>query len=128
MPLTKRILVLDDHVDLLDIVREVLVYENYEVKGISCNAEVISTAQAYQPDLIIMDCHPECNNGKALCKAVKDDIKLNHIPVIISSAYLGADTPADTFGCDAIIAKPYNLTQLVNTVNTLLVHKPTAIS
>lgn len=117
----KRILILDDHADLLDIVKEVLLYEHFEVKGTTRSAEVIPLAQTYQPDLIIIDCHLAGYDSASLCKAVKANVLLAHIPVIICSAYVANNTNIDACGCEAVIPKPYNLEDLIETINGLLV-------
>lgn len=116
----KRILVLDDHANLLEIIKEVLIYEHFQVISTSCSDNVISMAHSYQPDLIIIDCHLAGCNGAALCSELKANVLLNHIPVIICSAYIDPTASADTLGGDAVIAKPFNMDDLVETINSLL--------
>lgn len=121
MQQTKRILIVDDHADLLDIMKEVLMYENYEVKCAASGSQIISMAILHQPDLIIIDCHLSGCNSTELCKTVKLHPKTSHIPVIICSAYLTFNgTAAFDYNCDAVMAKPYNMTDLLTTVNSFL--------
>ncbi len=121
MPDVKRILVLDDYADLLAIMEEVLVYEKFEVKGIAESAKIIAIAESYHPDLIIIDCHLSGDDSASLCKAVKAHPILHQIPVVICSAYVHCEDTIKKFGCEAVISKPYNMKDLLETVNLLLV-------
>jgi CheY-like chemotaxis protein len=117
----KRILVLDDHANLLDIVKEVLIYENYEVKSTASSKELIPLALSYLPDLVMIDCHLAGCNGASLCKQLKAHPQLCHIPAVICSAYVDQNTTIEAYHCDAVIAKPFSMKDLVDTINTLLV-------
>ncbi|GAB2692292.1 hypothetical protein GCM10027037_14560 [Mucilaginibacter koreensis] len=117
----KRILVLDDHANLLDIVMEVLIYEKFEVLSTTNSKELIPMALKYMPDLVIIDCHLSGCNGASLCEQLKGYDELRHIPAVICSAYADRNTATASYHCDAIIAKPFNMNDLVETINSLLV-------
>jgi DNA-binding response OmpR family regulator len=118
--MAKRILVLDDNQDILDIVHETLTYEDFEVKSTSHGADVIPMAESFDPNLVILDYRVAGTNGGELCRQIKSHPQLQHVPVIIYSAYLNNDHELMAYGCDAIINKPFDLTELVDTVNSLL--------
>jgi DNA-binding response OmpR family regulator len=118
--MAKRILVLDDNHDILDIVHETLTYENFEVKSISRSDEVIPLVEQFIPDLIILDYRVAGLNGGELCRQIKATPDFKNIPVIIFSAYINHNDELFGYGCDAIINKPFNLSELVEKVNTLL--------
>jgi DNA-binding response OmpR family regulator len=110
---------LDDNLDILDIVKEALLYEQFEVTITSESENIIETIQSYKPDLVMLDYKLNGNSGDAICRQIKAHNQLNNIPVIICSAYLNKDDLL-TCGCDAIITKPFGLEELVNTVNGLI--------
>lgn len=118
--MSKRILVLDDNQDILEIVNEVLSYENFDVCTTSTSADILKVAQDYQPDLVILDYLLADGNGGEICKRIKADEKLAHVPVIIFSAYLHRDVNYPSFGCEAVIAKPFDLNELVDKVSMLV--------
>ena len=120
MPEIKRILVLDDHANLLEILKEVLIYEHFEVQITTCITELTLLAQEHQPDLIILDCHLAGCNGVSLCQEIKLNPLTSHIPVVICSAYLDQQIVHGDYSCDAVIPKPFNMIDLVDTVNSLL--------
>lgn len=115
----KRILVLDDNQDILDVVNEVLSYENFDVHTISTSENILQVAYDYHPDLVILDFLLGDGNGGEICKQFKADDKLSHIPVIIFSAYINRDVDYPSFGCEAVISKPFDLTELVDKVTLL---------
>jgi len=116
----KRILVLDDNQDILEIVHETLAYEQFEVKSITLGAEVLPMVEEFLPDLVILDFRVAGDNGGEICRQIKAHPKFNAIPVIIFSAYINRDSELLGYGCDAIINKPFDLTELVEKVNSLV--------
>lgn len=116
----KRILVLDDNEDILDIVHETLAYEQFEVQSTGNAAEVMPMVDKFMPDLVILDYRVAGTNGGEICRQIKSHPKFGNIPVIIFSAYINRDEELLAYGCDAIINKPFDLTELVDKVNGLL--------
>jgi CheY-like chemotaxis protein len=102
----KRILMLDDNQDILDVVKEALLYERFEVTVTSETENII-------------DYKLNGTRGDDICRQVKTHNQLNNIPVIICSAYLNKDDLL-ACGCDAIISKPFGWDELMDTVNDLV--------
>ena len=116
----KKILVLDDNQDILDIVEEVLNYEHFSVCSISESTNFLEIALNYLPDLVLLDYRLDESNGAELCQRIKSHSKLKHIPVIMFSAYLLKDEDFQEFGCDGVICKPFDIAALVAKINNLL--------
>ena len=115
----KRILILDDNPDILDVVKEALLYERFEVKITTESYDFIEMIKKYKPDLLILDYQLHGPNGDEICRQVKNHPQLYDIPVIICSAYLN-DGDTITCECDAMIAKPFGLEELIDKVNGLV--------
>jgi len=105
----KRILVLDDNQDILDVIHEALLYQEFEVKVTLDSDGIIGLMQDYQPDLIILDYHLTGKNGQEICQQI-----------IICSAYVQKDADLSSWGCDDVIAKPFGLEELTEKVNNLI--------
>jgi CheY-like chemotaxis protein len=116
----KRILVLDDNQDILDIIQETLIYQEFEVKVTIDSLDIINIAEDFHPDLIILDYHLAGANGHEICRHIKTHPQLGHIPVIICSAYIQKDTDLSAWLCDDVIAKPFGLEELTDKVNNLI--------
>jgi two-component system response regulator VicR len=116
----KRILVLDDNQDILDVVQETLAYEQFDVKSLTLGIDVLPMVEEFSPDLVILDYRVAGANGGEICRQIKAHPKFNTIPVIIFSAYINKDNELLAYGCDAIINKPFDLTELIEKVNSLV--------
>ncbi|PJJ83642.1 response regulator [Mucilaginibacter auburnensis] len=118
----KKILVLDDNQDILDIVVEVLAYERYYVKGIKSALSLLPVAESFHPDLILLDLRLSDGHGGELCKKIKADPALCHIPVIIFTSYHSPYDDLSKYCCDGVIDKPFDLVHLIDTINNFLVN------
>ena len=114
--LNKRILIVDDHEAILEIIEEALIYENYEVCVIRFGSQFFVAVADFKPDLILLDYVLADNNGGDLCKELKANPEFAHIPVIISSAYFIKGSHEPPPGCDGILYKPFNLEDLLDMV------------
>jgi DNA-binding response OmpR family regulator len=117
----KRILVLDDNQDILDVIKEALLYEKFEVNITSNSEQFMGIVQSYSPDLVILDYKLNGPNGNDICRQIKAHHNFYDIPVIIFSAYIDNNIDLLACGCDAIIAKPFDLDELLDKVNALIV-------
>lgn len=115
----KKILLLDDNLDIVQIVEEVLSYEGFDVHATIKSTQFLQIAERYQPHLIILDYILADGNGGDLCRAIKAHSALRHIPVIIFSAYIHPTINLFDYDCDAVIAKPFDLELLLQTVQKL---------
>lgn len=118
--MAKRILILDDNEDILDVVHELLAYENFDVKSTSQGKEVLSLVESFNPDLVILDYRVAGVNGGELCREIKAHPKFCKTPVIIFSAYVNYNDELFAYGCDAVINKPFDLKEMVEKVNNLI--------
>ena len=115
----QRVLVLDDHEAILEIVTEALRYERFEVLAVSEGRRLLMVVADFNPDLILLDYQLADANGGDLCNQLKALDAYRHIPVVIFSAYFneGDRLPAN---CDGYLYKPFDLAQLFKTVRALL--------
>ena len=118
--MAKRILILDDNQDILEIVHETLTYEDFDVRSTSRSDAVMPLVEQFAPDLVILDYRVAGLNGGELCRQIKAHPDFCNTPVIIFSAYINHNDDLIAYGCDAIINKPFDLTELVEKVNSLI--------
>jgi DNA-binding response OmpR family regulator len=116
----KKILVLDDNPDILDIVQEVLTYEHFTVQTFSHYSGFIDKALDFKPDAILLDYRLDDGDGGELCQELKSHSSLKDTPIILFSAYLIKNVEVEKFGCDAVILKPFDIEDLVAQINSLL--------
>lgn len=108
----KRILVVDDDLDVLEAIEAALKYEGYETFKVGRTYNIFNTINHCKPDLIMVDFVLEGATGGEICLQVKKNPETEHIPIIIISAYPQSDEALKEFGCNAFIPKPFSLDDL----------------
>ncbi len=118
--MSKKILIIDDDTDVLDIMEEALNYEGFEVliSPVADNYE--NLLRKNNIDLVIIDYLLHGVNGGEICHQIKCNPEFDHIPVIIYSAYPKVLQSLGNYGCDAFISKPFDLEDIVDQINKLL--------
>ncbi|HWD87831.1 MAG TPA: response regulator [Mucilaginibacter sp.] len=116
----KRILVLDDNEDVLDVVQEALSYAQFEVVSVSEGHKLMAALEEFNPDLVLLDYLVAGINGGEICRQIKAHPRFNNTPVILFSAYISHDRDLMAYGCDAVMSKPFDLFELIDTVNNLI--------
>jgi len=115
----KRILIVDNDHDVLDMMEEALTYEGYEVNGLIETNDIFPEIMRYRPDIIILDYILNGINGGELCHQIKKNHYTNNIPVILMSAYPRVFNSLGNYGCDSFIPKPFNLDELAGCIYNL---------
>ena len=116
----KKILVVEDEADILDVIQYILVESGYQV-GNSPNVQQFSSElERLCPDLILMDIRLPDGSGLDLCRNLKNNPNTSHIPVIIMSAHYYPHHSGDEYCGDDFIAKPFDIDFLLNKVKLQL--------
>jgi two-component system, OmpR family, alkaline phosphatase synthesis response regulator PhoP len=118
--LKKKVLVVDDERDIVDLLRYNLSKEGYDVIAAHNGKEALEKA-AFDPDLVILDVMMPILDGFETCKRLKSDPRTSQIPVIFLTAsssevdeVLGLELGADDY-----IQKPISPRKLVARVRAL---------
>ena len=111
----KKILIVDDDNDILEITSRILKFEGFQVKTYSTGLQVPEIVQQYQPDLILLDIRLSGKSGTEVCKEVKSYNR--YLPVLFFSAHAKEGDILDECGADGFIKKPYDMKLLVSTIN-----------
>ncbi|GGH01532.1 response regulator [Mucilaginibacter phyllosphaerae] len=116
----KRVLVIDDDEAVLNVMEEALIYEGFEVKTADAADGVDSMIQTYVPDILLIDYILKGVNGGEICHQVKKNPDTRQLPVIILSAYPRVLLSLGQYGCDKFIPKPFDLSDLVGSIKSIL--------
>jgi len=119
----KRILIVDDHEENLYLLRVLLEGNGYEVQQAANGSEALAKAQEGKQDLIISDILMPVMDGFALCRALKADERLKHVPLIFYTAtYRDAkdEKLALDMGANAFIVKPSEPDEFMRRVEQIL--------
>ena len=108
--MTKRILVVEDHEDNRQILRDLLASAGFDMIEAENGEDGVAAAAAHRPDLILMDIQLPVLDGYEATRRIKADPALKAIPIIVVTSYAlsGDEDKARACGCDAYVAKPYS--------------------
>lgn len=118
--MTKNILIVDDQSDILDVLKEALEMEGYNVIALSYTEDIINSVKEFNPDLVMLDFLLAGINGGEHCHFLKTNPLTSHIPVVMMSGYPRVLESLGNYGADAFIAKPFSLEEITSTVRGLL--------
>src|SRR5690242_9866656 len=118
--LKNKILVVDDNPHILEAVELVLDTEGYDVRTVTKSEGVENEIKAYTPDLILLDLLLSGRNGEEITRVLKADKDTRSIPIIIISAHPTAEKTAREAGADGFIVKPFDISDLLDHVQSLL--------
>jgi two-component system cell cycle response regulator DivK len=120
--MSQRILVVEDHEDNRQILRDLLTNADFEVIEAEDGEAGLAAAAAHRPDLILIDIQLPDIDGYEAARRLKADTLLHVIPIIAVTSYAlaGEAETARAAGCEAYIAKPYSPRQLLAKVREYL--------
>jgi len=117
----KKILVIDDNADILELVTMILELDGFEVVSSKNGLETESLVAEHKPDAILLDVLLGNVDGRYLCHLVKSNSETSHIPVIMISASHAAKSIQEGY-CqpDDFVSKPFDIDDLVFRIRKLL--------
>ena len=121
--MAKRILVVEDGVDLRTVVVAALtqVY-GYEAIEAANGREAVAKAVSENPDLILMDVNLPNISGIDAARAVKNNPRTSHIPIIAQTGWISNRWKAAALaaGMVAYLQKPVSLETIISTIEKFL--------
>lgn len=118
----KRILIVDDEVDVTDLVAYHLRAKGFQVEALNDPNSSIGVARTFMPDLVILDVMMPDLNGIQICRMLRADPKLKKVPVVFLTAKAEESDRIQglEMGADDYICKPFSTKELVLRVQTIL--------
>jgi len=117
-----RILVVEDNPMNLELVRDILTAQGYEVLEAADGATGVAIARLERPALILMDLQLPQLDGLEATRQIRSDPRLAHIPIVAVTAHAmkGDDEKARAAGCDGFVTKPIQVREFAATVAAFL--------
>jgi len=116
----ETIFVVDDEEDTVELARMVLEYEGYHVFSASNGEEAIELLKktTKKPNLVLLDVLMPKKNGLEVCKWIKNNDRLNTVPVVLFTAKVGKKDriAGEEAGADAYINKPFSADDLLSLI------------
>ncbi len=116
--MTKTILIVEDNELNMKLFRDLLEAHDFATLETRDGMEALEMARANKPDLILMDIQLPGVSGLEVTRQIKADDDIKSIPVVAVTAFAmkGDEDRIREGGCEAYIAKPIRIEQLISTV------------
>ena len=120
--MTLKLLVADDSVTIQKIINLAFNAEDAVVESVSSGDAAMDAVRVFKPDVILADVFMPGCNGYEVCERIKRDPELQNIPVILLvGTFEPFDEPeASRVRCDAHLSKPFDTSELIETVRSLV--------
>ena len=125
----RKILVVDDDVELVELITEVLERDGrFEVRSVNNGFDAGMMVKDYQPDLIVLDVMLPDINGKEVCQRVRSDKSMDSVKIVCISGMVEDDKVDElkAAGANDFIRKPFEVDRLIDRICDLLDIETTA--
>lgn len=120
-----KILIVDDAVDTVELLKKRLRFEGYDTAEAYDGEEGLKQVAEYNPDLIILDVMMPKLDGYEVCHRLKSDENTKYIPVLMLTARSEVEDKVKglDMGADHYLAKPFDYKELSARVRSLVATK-----
>ena len=116
----KKLLIIDDDKDLLEMVEVALTEQGFDVRTSTEGSSFLSQVENFKPDIVLLDVFLKDADGRELCYRLKSDPAYDHIPVALYSAGHMSHSTIINSKANTYITKPFDLGQLGDKLRAML--------
>ena len=113
----KKILVVDDDEDIVDVVKFILISHGFDVHTHSTSLNVPDVVKDYHPNLILLDIRLFGKSGTEICKELKQK---HTFPIILFSADTKMGKEFSEYNADDFIKKPFDVNEFITKISSHL--------
>ncbi|QQR79970.1 MAG: response regulator transcription factor [Deltaproteobacteria bacterium] len=123
-----KILIADDEVQLVNMIKERLQFEGFETLVAHEGIRATEMANKQNPDLVLLDLLMPVGTGQSVLQNLKSAPKTKNIPVIVMTAMKkpGLEQEMLDAGANDFVAKPFEIKDLLEKIRALLETNPIA--
>ena len=117
-----KILIADDRPDFVQLLRDLLTVEGYQVVTAENGREALATIHQCAPDLVLLDLNMPVMDGYEVCHQIKTDPATADIPVLMLTAWADPEYRVKglELGAEDYLAKPFEHRELLARIQTRL--------
>lgn len=109
---THKILVADDDLPILEVIKIVLEDKGFEVVTVSDGKLVQQAVEEHSPTLVLLDIWMSGHDGRDVAQQLRRNRATERIPIIVISAHNDVEKLANEAGADGFLVKPFDIDTL----------------
>ncbi len=113
--MSKRVLIVEDEQDVADLVSDVLGLEGFEAR-VASGETALHDALSFQPDVVLLDLMMPVVDGFEVARRLHANETTRSLPIVVMTAMHDASARAAEIGTRHWLAKPFDIGELVQTV------------
>ena len=120
--MTKRVLIVDDEINIVTALEFLLQKCGYEVMAAQNGADALKQVESFAPDLVLLDVMMPRISGYEVCRRMRERADWRHIKIVMLSAK-GREAEVSkgvSLGADLYVTKPFSNNELVGKIGELL--------
>lgn len=119
------LLLAEDNTELINFLKETLRDQFKQIYTATNGKDALQIVKDKQPDILVSDIMMPQMDGYELCKAIKEDIEISHIPVILLTARDDEKSRSLGYknGADGYLVKPFDMDTLQERIRSLLINR-----
>lgn len=116
---SSHILIVEDDLVIADLIDQILRFEGYNISHVVDGRSAIEFVEEHQPDLVLMDLMLPVLSGIEASRAIKASASdaVARVPIVAMSAGVNLRAAAGSLPVDGVLAKPFDIDELLATVN-----------
>jgi DNA-binding response OmpR family regulator len=115
----KRVLIAEDNLDLRSFLSGILLTHNYQVRSTANKMGLQNYLQSYEPDIILLDVLLGEDDGREICREIKNEHK--EVVIILISANPMLLNDYTIYNADDTIEKPFGVGNLLDKIRDVQV-------
>jgi DNA-binding response OmpR family regulator len=117
-----KLLIVDDSVALLEVMKSILERNGYTVKTLNRIPGIYKEISEFQPDLLILDIYLAGEDGREICKEIRKHVETKDVCILVFSASPKTLEDYKNYCADDFIEKPFDITILVEKIKSVLIN------
>jgi len=120
--MTLKLFVADDSATIQKIIGLAFSGEDAAIESVTNGDSALDRIRDFKPDVVLADVYMPGCNGYEICEHIKQDPQLMHTPVVLLVGTFEPydESEASRVKCDGYLTKPFDTTELIQTVHTLM--------
>jgi two-component system, chemotaxis family, chemotaxis protein CheY len=112
------VLVVEDDASIRDVIGDVLSDRGYRIANAANGAEALNLLEAHDPDVMVLDLLMPVMHGWEFMESYSEKTGGRQIPIVVVSVNSALPRSFNRFGVREIVAKPFDIDQLVEAVES----------